>query len=347
MNIFSEIVKGLETKKEFVSYRKPNDNKLHFLAPHKIEVANNLNLKEKGFVFSPFDDRGSSVLFLSENATILSEEIVDFTSRLKQINFPISSDKKEHLGLVEKGIEAINNTNLRKVVLSRVEEIDIKSIDVLQTFQNLLSLYENALVYVWFHPKIGLWLGATPETLVSLKNHQFSTIALAGTQSYHNTLNVVWGTKEKEEHQIVVNFITNQLEKLKLKDISVSETKTVRAGQLLHLRTDIKGTLQEYNIKNLITLLHPTPAVCGLPKEQAKEFILENEYYSRGFYSGFLGEVNIDNNTNLFVNLRCMQVKENTVCIYVGGGITKDSDAIKEWAETQQKTQTIKKAIYF
>ena len=102
--------------------------------------------------------------------------------------------------------------------------------------------------------------------------------------------------------------------------------------------------------------MHPTPAVCGLPKDQAKAFIVENEKYDRGFYTGYLGELNSSFGTDsgssdLFVNLRCMQIdldknKNNTpVYLYMGCGITKDSIPEKEWSESSNKSTTMKKVL--
>ena len=113
--------------------------------------------------------------------------------------------------------------------------------------------------------------------------------------------------------------------------------------------------------------MHPTPAVCGYPKQKAKDFILQNETYSRAYYTGFLGELNlkqsktrntnrrnVENNayatvktySNFYVNLRCMQFKDDKALIYVGGGITKDSVAENEWEETLNKTKTIGNVLY-
>ena len=115
----------------------------------------------------------------------------------------------------------------------------------------------------------------------------------------------------------------------------------------------------ENGLQKLIYTLHPTPAVCGLPKIEAMQFILDNESFNREFYTGFLGELNkevkvqprtgklnIENRaftynkraSHLFVNLRCMQIKDNELKIYVGGGITKDSVSNKEWEETLTKS---------
>ncbi|MFD1079733.1 chorismate-binding protein, partial [Longispora fulva] len=133
-------------------------------------------------------------------------------------------------------------------------------------------------------------------------------------------------------------------------------------------RTDISGRLAAgENLSEIIKALHPTPAVCGLQKEKAQNFILSEENYDREFYTGFLGELNLQNSTSrsvnkrnvenlayrtvkkktaLFVNLRCMKLRENAAYLYVGGGITKDSDPEAEWEETVNKSQTMKKVLF-
>tara|TARA_R110002050_G_scaffold282950_1_gene431081 strand:- start:217 stop:594 length:378 start_codon:yes stop_codon:yes gene_type:complete len=120
--------------------------------------------------------------------------------------------------------------------------------------------------------------------------------------------------------------------------------------------------MKKNNINPIVKALHPTPAVCGLPKKTTKEFILKNENYNRAYYTGFLGELNfkeetsrsgnqrnkenqvyktIKNTTSLYVNLRCMQLEDTKAYIYVGGGITQDSDPNKEWEETVAKSNTM------
>ena len=174
-------------------------------------------------------------------------------------------------------------------------------------------------------------------------------------------------TKEIEEQNIVTNFIIENLQPL-TSNLKVEKVETTKAGSLLHLKTNISGTIdfKTLNLKQMLQTLHPTPAVCGFPKQSAKQFILENENYNREFYTGFLGELNLKEKTfrnsnrhniendayatlktvsNLFVNLRCMQLKSNEAILYVGGGITKDSKPEDEWKETVNKTQTIKSVL--
>jgi isochorismate synthase len=210
-----------------------------------------------------------------------------------------------------------------------------------------------------------LWLGASPETLITIENKRFKTMSLAGTQKVDYTLNN-WTIKEKNEQQIVTDFLVEKLKPI-TKSLQVSEAETVQAGNLIHLKSTISGVLLEDSLKLVIDTLHPTPAVCGYPREAAKEFILKEEHYNREFYTGFMGELNfkkvvkrnkkrqnvennaynsIDTISNLFVNLRCMQIKDFKALIYVGGGITQDSIPQNEWEETVSKSLTMKKVLY-
>ena len=82
-----------------------------------------------------------------------------------------------------------------------------------------------------------------------------------------------------------------------------------------------------------------------MPKEIAVDFILNNENYNRSYYTGYLGELQLNKCTNLFVNLRCLNYKNDKLGIYVGGGITLASDPLKEWEETVVKAQVMKKVL--
>ena len=325
--------------------------------------------KESGFVFTPFDFKENAILIpmdQSDNYEVHTEINLKFEPSTIESQIT-KEDQLNHMNLVQNGIDAIENSELQKVVLSRKETIELSEPNPILLFQQLLSSYPNAFVYCWYHPKIGLWLGATPETLIKIKGNRFSTMALAGTQVYKGTLDVVWEEKEIEEQKIVTNYLMDQLEHL-TNNLHATEVQTFQAANVLHLKTDVLGTIDfnENGLKKIIESLHPTPAISGFPKDEAKEFILVNENYDREYYTGFLGEINInetktrnsnrrnvENNayatvktvTNLYVNLRCMQLQDNYAHIYVGGGITKDSNSEAEWYETVNKTMTIKNCL--
>ena len=339
-SFFDKIDTALKQSLPFVGYRLPQENEIKSFFQKDASLYTPVTYEESGFVFAPFNDVESAVLFPLEASNAYTAStlgIVTKTSEEKKIEASLSSknDELRHINLVRKGIDFLKATGVKKVVLSRKKKVACHNFKVINAFKKLLEKYTNAQVYIWFHPKVGLWMGATPETLLKVTNTTFTTMALAGTQVYNGSLDVVWQDKEKQEQQFVTDFIVKKLKK----EVTVSKPTTIKAGSLLHLCTTISGKLsQKLNLHKLLKLLHPTPAVCGLPQEAAKNFILENEGYNRKFYTGFLGEIHINNVSNLFVNLRCMQVFTNELAIYVGGGITIDSIPKNEWEETVAKS---------
>lgn len=351
MKILEQIEHHYSKQLPFVVYRKPNEKNVKgwFLQTDDLFFTDDFS--ESGFVFSPFKIDEKSILFPVDQSIHFSEHLDpdDVTFGDSEVQHDIIS-KEHHINLVEQTIEAIKKSSLRKVVISRKELIKIDELSILSIYTKLLSLYIKAFVYVWYHPKIGLWFGATPETLVKISNMSFKTMSLAGTQVFKENKKVTWGAKEIEEQQLVTDFIENQVQNIS-SNLQISTAETVRAGSLLHLKSSVEGELNKNaTLKELIRALHPTPAVCGLPREQAKAFILQHENYNRTFYTGFLGELNMSDDTekttsHLFVNLRCMEINNTKASIFVGGGITKDSVAINEWEETVAKTVTMKTVL--
>jgi len=347
-----KIETAYKNNKPFVSYCTPESSVISSFFMKEDALFFTSDFTESGFVFAPFDEQEKAVLFPIEKSEFFQEQQKNIEDiHLSKDFFETASGKENHLNLVNKTIHKILNSTLKKIVVSREELVKLSNFDVLLTYQKLLSVYQNAFVYVWFHPKVGLWFGATPETLLHMSNQEFTTMSLAGTQVFKENEIVKWGIKELEEQQLVTDFIEQQLQPIST-ELNIEKKETVKAGELLHLKTKVEGKLNlKSNIKVLLRALHPTPAVCGLPRKEAFSFIKKNEYYKRDFYTGFLGELNVKRTeqdyktSKLYVNLRCMQVKNKTASIYVGGGITKDSNAEKEWSETVSKSMTMKKVL--
>ncbi|MDO4756914.1 MAG: chorismate-binding protein [Parabacteroides sp.] len=153
------------------------------------------------------------------------------------------------------------------------------------------------------------------------------------------------GSKNREEQEYVAYYIRKQLQALGIQPTE-SAPSSVRAGELAHLRSDFSFTLPDnQKLGNLLKRLHPTPAVCGLPKDKAYDFILSNEGYNRRYYSGFIGRLEPEGKSDLYVNLRCMQILPQTLVLYAGSGILISSEAESEWSETEAKMQTMKRLL--
>lgn len=337
---------SLSEKLPFVIYAKPNNKQVNgvFQKDNKLKYLE--NFYQNGFVFAPFDDSEKTVLIPFESSDFVKEswnEEQFFENKLPHTVY-VDSDKACFEDLVKKMISEIEKGQISKIVASRKEDFFVDDLDVVELFQRMFYKYPTAFRYCFYHPKIGLWLGATPEKLLSVEKNILQTMAYAGTQKFEGKTDVVWGEKEKQEQQFVTDFIIKNLNS-ETENIEVSEPFTSRAGTLLHIRTDIKAKLKNnFSLEKIIRKLHPTPAVCGFPKDLTKQFILKNEGYNRRFYSGFLGELNFGENkiSELYVNLRCMEIQTNKISFYIGCGITKDSIPEKEFFETVNKSVTMK-----
>lgn len=348
--LFKKAQKQLEEELPFVIYSKPNSDKITGIFQKEDALNFVKDYAETGFVFVSFkEDR--AILIPENNSEIITENSKKVALESSEINASFTGKAKlDFQNLVQKGIDAIVSGKFKKLVLSRTEAVFLKESNPILLFQKLVSQYPTAFKYCFFHPKVGMWLGATPEQLLKVEKDILKTVALAGTQVFKEG-EIIWENKEKEEQLFVTDFISDNLKEY-VSEERKSEPYTFRAGNIVHIKTDIEAKLDDKKeLKKVVQTLHPTPAVCGLPKKEAKDFIFENEGYDREFYAGFLGELNKDfaenlsQNSDLFVNLRCMKIEGDTANLYIGCGITKDSDPEKEFIETVNKSLTIKKVI--
>lgn len=265
----------------------------------------------------------------------------------------LSEDKDHFIQLVNGGIKAIQENQLEKVVPARTKTISIPAdFNLSCTLLSMMEAYPNAFINFFHLPHVGTWIGASPETLIETKGDIFTTMSLAGTQKAtgDNPLkSVAWTQKEIEEQALVSRYIVSCFKKIRLREYEEHGPKTVVAGNLLHLRSDFRINMQETGFSSLgsimLDLLHPTSAVCGMPRREAHDFLQEFEGFDRSFFSGFIGPVNIQGSTSIYVNLRTASLHDNKATLYAGAGVTEDSDPEKEWEETELKCQIIGKFI--
>lgn len=348
-DIFLKIKEQLAAQLPFAVYAKPNGDNITGIF-QKDSEQHRADYTAQGFVFAPFE--GDAVFIPADSAEIITTEIEEAGfKKLQPKSFDIDKQAKaEFEDLVAKSVGAIKGGNFKKIVVSRREDVDVQGVDAVQIYQKLLDTYPAAFRYCFYSPQSGLWMGATPEQLLKVENNTLHTVALAGTQLYNEEKEAVWETKEQKEQEFVTNYILQELQG-HATQINTTAPYTFRAGTIVHIKTDISAELNSgENLQGVIETLHPTPAVCGLPKADAKSFLIEHEGYDREYYSGYLGEVNVDfttglPQTDLFVNLRCMKIQQDVAQLYIGCGITKDSNPEKEFFETVNKSMTMRRVL--
>ncbi len=376
---------AIELRAAIAIWRLPHSGDFHLLidfsSPRKEGLLDIQNGAE-GFAVSPFinpDGRKTlllrpqfHIIFQEDAANILSadEAPSTFWERLKsgtnQVRTALESapgkqpdtnpgtSKSHFIDVVNRALKLITHNELDKVVIARTLQLPLTGKpDLPALLQRLGNRQPNALVSLVSIPGLGSWMGASPELLVGLdKEGRFRTVALAGTRAYSMSAplsEIAWNRKEREEQAMVSRFIVAQFNALQLREFRETEPCSVRAGSVIHLKTEYQVDMQAAHRPDLgnlmLRLLHPTSAICGIPRQAARDFILSHEGFDRGLYGGFLGPVNMEGETQLYVNLRCMQISPSQLTFYAGAGITRDSVAEDEWRETDLKCETLRSLV--
>lgn len=333
---------AIENNLPFYAYRKPNEDiefglQLSPLAERKDG--------EKGFIIYPFIQTSQSpTLFIKQEYSLnnfpvyIQRREVDYPTENREIDFTQYKNSASQL------ISDMKQGRYQKAVLSRTIGYEVRARDKsAEWFLSLCENYADAYIYIFSVPQTATWIGATPEKLLEYDGDIVTTMALAATRRADEPRDFT--PKEEREQQIVAEYIIDKFIEVGLQpNISPRFVKT--AGPVEHLCNIISATkVDSRRAEQLIKLLHPTPAVAGTPLKKALQVISEAEKRSRRYYSGYLGGVKENNTFSLFVNLRSMEIFPNRVQLYVGGGLTSQSQVEAEWSETEHKAQTLLKTI--
>ncbi len=381
INIESFVNSLFEQERLFAIFRRPFSNTFSiFISDSTSSTISDFNLEElkTGFLFAPYNISEHPTYYISADYSFelpLDEKYVKISGKncifqsdssshnSNEFTIEYESDNEDnyqtYLSDANKIINHIKAHDAQKVVLSRVKKLGtLKDKNYYKAFKRLTNNYPHAFVSLVNLPSLEqVWLGASPEILVSYDTEDtFKTMSLAGTQSALDKngnsiepIDALWSHKEIEEQAMVSRYIINCLKKLRIREFEEDGPKTVKAGNLLHLRTEYRIDNKDVKYPNLgsvmLELLHPTPAVCGMPRKDAERILNKVEKHDREYYSGFLGPINTDTGSALFVNLRTMKVNNDMVYGFAGGGFTSESIPEREWLETEMKFKTICKAF--
>ncbi|WP_455621190.1 isochorismate synthase [Parabacteroides sp.] len=355
--------------RSFAIWRIPGEDRLHFRmqsagSPCLLYDIKDLN-ERSGFVIAPFQVTAERPIVLIqpdvfELRSMNNEELIMNNERTQDDHYSLftihsslsevsESEEKEryayHFSLFT---SPLLKGSQDKLVLSRSKTIrKDPSFSPGKAFFAAVERYIRSYVYLCHTPETGTWMGGTPEILLSGEKGDWQTVALAGTQSLRDgKLPKSWDHKNWREQQLVASYIRRQLSTLGI----TPEEKgpySARAGEVSHLKSDFFFSLPDSEkLGDVLQLLHPTPAVCGLPKEEAYHFIIENEGYDRSYYSGFIGWLDPKGKTDLYVNLRCMNILPQTFTLYAGGGLLAASQLEDEWQETEDKLDTMRRLLH-
>jgi isochorismate synthase len=317
----------------------PNDEFLIYAFPNQTIscLKGNWRLIETasptGFFVS--DAHGQRFWQFEELGSISIEEIQLPELSKKQID---SNSESKYLFNCAKLIEEMKAKHIEKVVFSRIKSRSWSPDNFKDVFAKLHAAYPNNLNYAFYSHELGFWMGSTPEILIQSTGENFTSMALAGTLASSES-DDLWTQKERDEQQYVSDYLAELINKY-----GQIERKSERyvhvVGPVKHLRNDFDFSMNNNNLWQFIRDFHPTPAVCGVPKNDARQLYQKYETHQRELYTGIIGWAE-PGNMHLFVNLRCMQVFNDAAALYVGGGLTQESDPHKEWLETERKSEAL------
>ena len=251
-------------------------------------------------------------------------------------------------------LEKIAANHLIKIVLA--DTLDVKSynpFNLLKSLNNLRHFHPNCYVFSISNSKGQNFIGASPERLISIQNQELITDALAGSaprgktphEDAANGNNLVNSSKEKHEHNLVIDFITQKLSQLGLFP-QILSPRLRKLSNIQHLWTPITAVVPgNIHPLKIVSQLHPTPAVAGADRDIACAEIRRYEKFERGLYAAPLGWVDAKGNCEFIVGIRSALINSDRARLYAGAGIVAGSDPDKEFAEVQLKLQALLKAL--
>lgn len=261
-----------------------------------------------------------------------------------------AKEKKKWKQNVSEAIEKILDKEIDKIVLSRKVEYNFKDkINFNNIAAKMNEDYPSCTNFI-FKINESYFFGTSPETLAHFNKEEVELDSLAGScprgindlEDEKLKEELLRSNKNKNEHDFVLNFIKNALTKYCTNVQIIDQHSIKKLQNIQHLYTKIKAELDTANIMfKLMKDLFPTPAVCGIPKEEAVSLIKRIEDHPRGLYSGIIGWFNFDNEGEFVVAIRSALASKNKLYAYAGCGIVEDSNPDEEFRETELKLDPI------
>jgi len=310
----------------------------------------------------------NSVINASANINIILQTLcnkVDTINSLKYYSpnlevFPGNFSRKSVTNATQfkrsviSALEKIRNNHLTKIVLA--DALDVRSnndFDLFKSLNNLRQIHPNCYIFSTSNGKGQNFIGASPERLICIHKQKLITDALAGSaprgktpaEDAANANLLINNEKEKHEHSLVIDFITQRLSQIGLLP-QVLPPRLRQLSNIQHLWTPISA-LVPANVHPLkiVAQLHPTPAVAGAARDIACDEIRRYENFERGLYAAPLGWVDSEGNCEFIVGIRSALIDGDRARLYAGAGIVAGSDPEKEFAEVQLKLQALLKAL--
>lgn len=307
----------------------------------------------------PFDTNEKTEFFVpkfSKISSTLPAHITSSSSTTQLTSLSQVTGANHFKGAVNKALLLSEHTHLDKVVLSRA--IDVKTSAVINASDMVATLYQqnpNAFIFSIPQSDGTTLIGASPELLIKKQNDQVTSNPLAGSrkrvsspaENKQSSNELLQSVKDRYEHKLVADAVFKSLNPFCQTLNTPKYPSIIETPTMLHLSTEIDGTLTSKNtsVLELVYALHPTPAVCGTPSALAKATIQHLEGYDRAQFCGAVGWMDSEGNGEWVVTIRCGVIKQNSIRLYAGAGIVHGSDPLAEFDETEAKLNTMLRAL--
>lgn len=266
-----------------------------------------------------------------------------------------TTDRAAWEDAVDASLEAIRVGSITKAVLARTLDVETDApIDPVDVVERLWEVNRGSHVFL-FEPAAGSALvGAAPETVATLRDGVFHATAVAGSirrgrsprEQAELAARLLASGKDRAEQRIALDDMVARLEAVAHQIRTDPQPHVLTLARIQHLETEIRASVPaDVGVLDLLRLLHPTPAVCGLPRDSALAFLAEEEPFERGWYAGPVGWFDGDGNGVFAPALRTAVTTGSGWRLFAGAGIVDGSVPALEWEETGIKFEPVLEAL--
>ena len=265
------------------------------------------------------------------------------------------SDRGAWEEAVRESLRAIGRGSISKAVLARTLEVELGApVDPVDVVSHLWDANRGSHAFL-FEPVPGSTLvGAAPETVATLRDGVFHATAVAGSirrgesprEQAELAARLLASEKDRVEQRIALDDMVARLETVAHQIRTDPQPHVLTLARIQHLETEIRASVpSDVGILDLLRLLHPTPAVCGLPRDSAMAFLADEEPFERGWYAGPVGLFDAEGNGIFVPALRTGVSTGSGWRLFAGAGIVDGSVPALEWEETVIKFEPMLEAL--
>lgn len=306
------------------------------------------------------EDEGEALPALRHRAEALRAELAVQGSAALPPPEPVTgtataTDRGAWEAAVVESLEAIRDGHVSKVVLARTCDVELSApVDPAEVVGHLWGVNRGSYVFL-FEPAPGSAIvGAAPETVTTLRDGVFHATAVAGSvrrggspeEQVELAARLLASEKDRAEQRIALDDMVARLETVAHRIRTDPEPHVLTLARIQHLETEIRASVPTgVGVLDLLRLLHPTPAVCGLPRDEAMAFLAREEPFERGWYAGPVGWFDAEGNGIFAPALRTAVSGGTAWRLFAGSGIVQGSVPALEWEETAIKFEPVLEAL--